>query len=159
MQHRQHLLDTLRGLLAVSGALPHPDLEARGMEPSLAISFEFNNLQLRLVHSEEPPRLRNQALIECRMGPMVPGNEEAQYEQMLDANYRLCATNSAFCIDAESGEVLYTCAFAIDRMKTDDLIRLLAEIETIYAQRILNVLALLASSADAAPAASEFLQA
>jgi len=133
MTNRNHLLKLLRELLASFDVPAHPDFEAQSLEPSIALSFQYNDLQLRLLHSEEP-QIRHLGLIECRLGSVAPVDEESQYERLLDLNYRLCATNSAFAIDAEGGDILYTCAFRTDEMNLDALIGLIEAIEPICEQ-------------------------
>lgn len=134
MQHRKILLETLRGLLAVCLGETHPGLEAHSADPAVILSFEYEDLELRILHAEVPPRLRNHALIECRLGPFAPDTAEPQCERLLDLNYHLCATNTAFAIDAESGDIVFTCAFAVDSTDTDALVQVLERMRGVYAQ-------------------------
>jgi hypothetical protein len=137
MEHRKLLVELLRGLYATLGDEPHPDLDALGRLPSIAFSFACGGMPLRLVHSEELPETRNLALIECCLGPIAPGEEERLFARLLDLNYRLCATNAAFSIDPEDGDIVFTCAFSIDGMKPGAFLTLVEKVEVVYAQWVL----------------------
>lgn len=138
MQYRKQLLETLSGLLEVCPGETHPDLAAHSSDPAVILAFEYEGLPLRVLHAEVPAHLINHALIECNMGPAAPDNKEAQYEQLLDLNYRLSATNTAFAVDAQSADILFTCAIVVDSTDTDALIQVLEGMHTTYAQWLLT---------------------
>ena len=133
MTNRNHLLKLLRELLAKFDVSAHPEFDARSSEQSIALSFQYNDLQLRLLHSEAP-QIQHLGLIECRLGPVAPADEEPQYEQLLDLNYRLCATNGTFAIDAEGGDAMYAFAFEVDRVDLATLTQLIESMEPIHAE-------------------------
>jgi hypothetical protein len=151
MQNRKYLLKMLRRVFAALDAEPHPDFEARGSEPSIALSFQYDSLQVRILHSEESPPTRGLALVECPLGPLEPDDLQAQYEQLLDFNYRLCATNFSFAVDADIESIVCTCAFVVDGMESDSFIQMLDGIVAIQALWLFNGLAEADASAEATP--------
>jgi hypothetical protein len=103
----------------------------RGDEPEpgeeLVMEMMYGGFDFSVVHSNnfKPEAL----LIECRFGPVPEGRELPIMEKLLQMNCALAELDgSTFCIEAESGDLIYTLAKNMDGLDGKALLYKMTEI-------------------------------
>ena len=79
----------------------------------LAMEMMYGGFDFAVVHSvrNSPERI----LIECRFGPLPEGREQQIMQRLLNMNCALAELDaSVFCLDTESGDLIYALGLAID---------------------------------------------
>ncbi len=93
----------------------------------LAMEMMYGGFDFSVVHSNnfKPEVL----LIECRFGPVPEGREFPIMEKLLQMNCALAELDgSTFCIEAESGDLIYTLAKSMDGLDGKTLLYKMTEI-------------------------------
>jgi hypothetical protein len=93
----------------------------------LAMEMMYGGFDFSVVHSNnfKPEAL----LIECRFGPVPEGREFPIMEKLLQMNCALAELDgSTFCIEAESGDLIYTLAKNMDGLDGKALLYKMTEI-------------------------------
>ena len=93
----------------------------------LAMEMMYGGFDFSVVHSNnfKPEAL----LIECRFGPVPEGREFPIMEKLLQMNCALAELDgSTFCIEAESGDLIYTLAKSMDGLDGKALLYKMTEI-------------------------------
>ena len=93
----------------------------------LAMEMMYGGFDFSVVHSNnfKPEAL----LIECRFGPVPEGRELPIMEKLLQMNCALAELDgSTFCIEAESGDLIYTLAKSMDGLDGKTLLYKMTEI-------------------------------
>lgn len=93
----------------------------------LAMEMMYGGFDFSVVHSNnfKPETL----LIECRFGPVPEGREFPIMEKLLQMNCALAELDgSTFCIEAESGDLIYTLAKNMDGLDGKALLYKMTEI-------------------------------
>jgi hypothetical protein len=93
----------------------------------LAMEMMYGGFDFSVVHSNnfKPEAL----LIECRFGPVPEGREFPIMEKLLQMNCALAELDgSTFCIEAESGDLIYTLAKNMDGLDGKTLLYKMTEI-------------------------------
>lgn len=93
----------------------------------LAMEMVYGGFDFSVVHSNnfKPEAL----LIECRFGPVPEGREFPIMEKLLQMNCALAELDgSTFCIEAESGDLIYTLAKSMDGLDGKALLYKMTEI-------------------------------
>jgi len=93
----------------------------------LAMEMVYGGFDFSVVHSNnfKPEAL----LIECRFGPVPEGREFPIMEKLLQMNCALAELDgSTFCIEAESGDLIYTLAKNMDGLDGKALLYKMTEI-------------------------------
>jgi hypothetical protein len=93
----------------------------------LAMEMMYGGFDFSVVHSNnfKPEAL----LIECRFGSIPEGREFPIMEKLLQMNCALAELDgSTFCIEAESGDLLYTLAKSMDGLDGKALLYKMTEI-------------------------------
>lgn len=96
-------------------------------EEELAMEMMYGGFDFAVVHSarNSPQRI----LIECRFGPLPEGREQQIMLRLLNMNCALAELDaSVFCLDPESGDLIYTLSLAIDGMDGNTLLAKMTEI-------------------------------
>lgn len=116
------IVDEIRSALGYS--LTKEDLQP---EEELAMEMMYGGFDFAVVHSARnaPERI----LVECRFGPLPEGREQQIMLRLLNMNCALAELDaSVFCIDPESGDLIYTLGLAIDGMDGNSLLSKMTEI-------------------------------
>ena len=93
----------------------------------LAMEMMYGGFDFSVAHSNnfKPEAL----LIECRFGPVPEGREFPIMEKLLQMNCALAELDgSTFCIEAESGDLIYTLAKNLDGLDGKALLYKMTEI-------------------------------
>jgi hypothetical protein len=93
----------------------------------LAMEMMYGGFDFSVVHSNnfKPEAL----LIECRFGPVPEGREFPIMEKLLQMNCALAELDgSTFCIEAESGDLIYTLVKSMDGLDGKALLYKMTEI-------------------------------
>lgn len=117
-----NIVDEIRSALGYS--LSKEDLKP---EEELAMEMMYGGFDFAVVHSARnaPERI----LVECRFGPLPEGREQQIMLRLLNMNCALAELDaSVFCIDPESGDLIYTLGLAIDGMDGNSLLSKMTEI-------------------------------
>jgi hypothetical protein len=93
----------------------------------LAMEMMYGGFDFSVVHSNN---FRPEALlIECRFGPVPEGRELPIMEKLLQMNCALAELDgSTFCIEAESGDLIYTLAKSMNGLDGKTLLYKMTEI-------------------------------
>lgn len=117
-----NIVDEIRSALGYS--LSKEDLKP---EEELAMEMMYGGFDFAVVHSARnaPERI----LVECRFGPLPEGREQQIMLRLLNMNCALAELDaSVFCIDPESGDLIYTLGLPIDGMDGNSLLSKMTEI-------------------------------
>lgn len=101
--------------------------EETQIEEELAMEMMYGGFDFAVVHSSRnsPERI----LIECRFGPLPEAREQQIMLRLLNMNCALAELDaSVFCLDPDSGDLIYTLGLAIDGMDGNTLLAKMTEI-------------------------------
>lgn len=93
----------------------------------LAMEMMYGGFDFAVVHSgrNSPDRI----LIECRFGALPEGREQQIMQRLLNMNCALAELDaSVFCLDADSGDLIYTLGLSIDGQDGSTLLAKMTEI-------------------------------
>jgi hypothetical protein len=123
--HRNKFLEILTEIKNLLGYSLRSDEPQPGEE--LAMEMMYGGFDFSVVHSNnfKPEAL----LIECRFGPVPEGREFPIMEKLLQMNCALAELDgSTFCIEAESGDLIYTLKKNLDGLDGKTLLYKMTEI-------------------------------
>lgn len=93
----------------------------------LVMEMMYGNFDFAVVHS-----LKSRAetvLMECNFGEIPEGREEAILERLLQMNTALAELDgSTFCIDAPTGNLIFTLLLPLEYLDGDQLLRKMTEV-------------------------------
>lgn len=117
-----NIVDEIRSALGYS--LSKEDLKP---EEELAMEMMYGGFDFAVVHSARNAQER--ILVECRFGPLPEGREQQIMLRLLNMNCALAELDaSVFCIDPESGDLIYTLGLPIDGTDGNSLLAKMTEI-------------------------------
>lgn len=93
----------------------------------LAMEMSYGSFDFAIVHSlsNAPDRI----LIECRFGELPEGREQQIMFKLLNMNCMLAEIDSsAFCLDPDSNNVIYTLALDLDGLDSSTVLAKMTEI-------------------------------
>jgi hypothetical protein len=134
---RQQIIDLLEAMPGHAGGKWVSGMEdtAKLLEPdNLAVEINLDGERFTLAHAQEA-EVAGYMLVECRFGKAPAVLEAEVYAKLLGLNFQVSSMRlSAFAMDAESGNVIYTYTCKIAETTSKDLIALLDGIRHLAAQ-------------------------